>query len=184
MPEFWDFNEEKNYNIIEIDNYKYKVLNIYKNNNDAAIILHQIRLFINKICQYLYDNYNSIIQLYDNPNLIKYIDCFLSIHPYNYLLSEMQLNTQFEGLNKPKQLYKCNKYSLGKDKYLKAKKRDIFLKLRKNNGDFKSYKLIIELVIHEITHTMCNHVTWRDDNHHLDFKFSENLLKYVVKQMN
>ena len=178
MPEFWDFDEKKNYNIIKIDNYKYKVLNIYKNNNDAAIILHQIRLFINKISEYL------IHSNYDNPNLIKYVDCFLSIHPHNYLLSEMQLNTQFEGLNKPKQLYKCNKYSLGKDKYLKAKKRDIFLKLRKNNGKFKSYELIIELVIHEITHTMCNHVTWRDDNHHSDFKFSENLLKNVVNQMN
>ena len=129
------------------------------------------------MCQYLEVNkytYSNIEQ--------QRINCFLLIHPENYLLSEMQLGTQFDGLNKPKKLYKSNN-KLGKDQYLRAEYRDVFLRLRNNNGQFRSNKSIIDLVIHEITHTMCNHVTWRDDNHHDDFKHCENLLKDVIKKM-
>lgn len=171
MPEFWDFNEKINYNVVNLYNNRYKVLNRYNDFNNAALLLDKIRNFIDFISEYLYVNkyrYSNLEQ--------KHIDCFLLIHPNKYLLSEMQLNTEFDGLNKPKKLYKSNT-KLGPDNYLRASYRDIFLRLRKNNGEFKNMNSIRNLVIHEIAHTMCNHVTWRDDNHHWDFEMCEDILK-------
>ena len=177
MPEFWDFDEKINYKVVYLNNHEYKVLNIYDNYNESAILLDNIRNFINIISKYLYVNKCIYIELVQ-----KHIDCFLLIHPNNYLLSEMQLNTQFDGLNKPKDLYYSDT-KLGPDNYLRARYRDIFLKLRKDNGTFKNFNDIINLVIHEIAHTMCNHVTWRDDNHYNDFKICENILKDVVNKL-
>ena len=180
MREFWDFDENINYITIQKNNYYYKVLEKYNDNSICAELLYNITIFINKISKYIDKNYNNIINNSKNPLIKKYLDCFLLIHPNNYLLSEMQLNTIFNGLNKPKELYICNS-ELGPDKNLRAAYRHIFLSLRKNNGEFKNINNITNLVIHEITHTMCNHVTWRDDNHYDDFKYCENLLKNIIK---
>jgi len=177
MPEFWDFDEKINYKVVNLNNNNYKVLNIYKDYYDSALLLDKIRNFIDIISEYLHVNkyrYKLLEQ--------KHIYCFLLIHPNNYLLSEMQLNTEFDGLNKPKKLYKSNT-KLGPDNYLRASYRDVFLRLRKDNGEFKNINSIRNLVIHEIAHTMCNHVTWRDDNHHWDFEMCENILKEVVNDL-
>ena len=177
MKEFWDFDESDNYIQIVYNNNNYKVLKRHKDYKTVVQILNEIRTIILKICQYLEVNkyaYSEIEQ--------QRINCFLLIHPNSYLLSEMQLGTQFDGLNKPKKLYKSN-HPIGEDEYLRAEYRDVFLRLRNQNGRFRTRKSIIDLVIHEITHTMCNHVTWRDDNHGKDFTDSENLLKNVFRKM-
>ena len=88
----------------------------------------------------------------------------------------MQLGTNFYGLNKPKNLYNSNKPSIGKDKTLRAGYRHVFVTLRNSNGKFNDKEKIMKLVIHEIAHTMCNHVTWRDDDHGKDFKHAEKLI--------
>ena len=178
MKEFWDFDESDNYIQIVYNNNNYKVLKRHQDYKRTVQILNEIRTIILKICQYLEVNKYSYSEIEQQR-----INCFLLIHPYNYLLSEMQIDTQFDGLNKPKNLYKSNN-KLGEDKYLRASYRDVFLRLRNNNGQFRSNQSIIDLVIHEITHTMCNHVTWRDDNHGKDFTDSENLLKNVVLKLN
>jgi len=176
--EFWDFPENINYTNVIINNNMYKVLYKYDNYNDAAILLNSIRNLIDAICKYLYVNYDT----YSTKNK-EYIKCFLSIHNGNYLLSEMQLNTPFNGLNKPKNIYLSNEISIGKDHKLRAKNRDIFLTIRKTDGKFKSENSILKLVIHEITHTMCNHVRWRDDDHNEDFDNCEKLIISVVKEL-
>ena len=43
--------------------------------------------------------------------------------------------------------------------------------------EFKTNKAIMDLVIHELAHTMCNHVRWRDDDHGRDFQRAEKILK-------
>ena len=87
----------------------------------------------------------------------------------------MQLGTIFNGLNKPRSLYVSKKSPIGKDKNLRANHRHVFITLR-NNGTFNDEKTIMNLVIHEIAHTMCNHVTWREDDHGKDFKHAEKLI--------
>ena len=171
VKEFWDFNENINYTTIKINNKNYKVINKFNNFYTAALILDYIHKYILFICKYFIDNYDTYSK--SDQKLIK---CFLDIHPNNYLLSEMQLNTPFYGLNKPRNIYYSNKDIIGKDGKLRAQYRNIFITLRNNDGKFKSIKTIIKLVIHEISHTMCNHVTWRDDNHGEDFKNAEKLI--------
>ena len=84
--------------------------------------------------------------------------------------------TEFNGLNKPKNLYVSNDEKIGKDGKLRASYRHIFLTLRNSKGNFNNINKIMKLVIHEIAHTMCNHVTWRDDDHADDFEHSEKLI--------
>tara|TARA_E500000178_G_scaffold356217_1_gene432548 strand:+ start:4248 stop:4796 length:549 start_codon:yes stop_codon:yes gene_type:complete len=169
---FWDFDENKNYISINVYNKKYKVINKFNNPLYAALLLDDIH------------NYITLISLYFLENLYNYSDkdqilikCFLDIHPNNYLLSEMQLNTVFDGLNKPRNIYLSNKESIGKDKKFRAQYRHIFITLRDKFGIFNSNDEIMKLVIHELSHTMCNHITWRDDDHGSDFKHAENLIK-------
>ena len=169
--EFWDFDENINYTVVNIQGKNYKVINKFPDYYSAALILNYIHNIIVQICIYLKINYYKYSK---NDQII--IDCFCDIHPNNYLLSEMQLNTIFNGLNKPRNLYNSNKPAIGKDKKLRASYRHVFITLRNSQGKFNDKEKIIKLVIHEITHTMCNHVTWRNDDHEKDFKHAEKLI--------
>ena len=181
MKEFWDFDENKNYTKIVVNKIPYKVLNKYSNYVDCVKILIYLRDIIYLMCVYLSVN----IYKYNTKDQIA-IKCFLDIH-FNkknpYYLSEMQIGTQFNGLNKPRNLYRSNEPPLGEDGKDRAKYRHIFLTLRNPNGCFKSIKSITDLLIHEITHSMCNHIRWRNDDHGDDFKYYENLLKKVYNEI-
>lgn len=178
MKEFWDFDENINYTIVSINGRNYKVINKYPNYKQSALYLNYIHYIIVKICNYFQINYYR----YSNSDKVL-IDCFLDIHPNNYLLSEMQLGTPFNGLNKPRNINITNKPINGKDGNLRAGYRDVFLTLRYPNGKFKNINTIMKLVIHEIAHTMCNHVKWRDDDHGNDFKHAEKLIMDAYKQV-
>ena len=169
--QFWDFNENTNYTIVNIQGKNYKVINKYLDYYNAALILNFINLIIENICIYFKINY---FRYSKNDQIL--IDCFCDIHPDNYLLSEMQLGTNFYGINKPRNLYNSNKPPIGKDKTLRAGYRHVFITLRNKNHVFNDKDEIMKLVIHEIAHTMCNHVTWRDDDHGKDFKHAEKLI--------
>ena len=176
--EFWDFDEHKNYKTININGNNFKVIYKYRNYYDAAIILNEIHKIIVEICLYFKINYSNYS---DNDKIL--IDCFIDIHPTRYLLSEMQLKTDFYGLNKPKSLYISTKPSIGKDKKWRASYRHVFITLRDSNGNFNNMNTIMKLVIHEISHTMCNHVTWRDDDHGKDFVHAEKLITDAYKKI-
>ena len=171
MKEFWDFDENINYITVTIQSKNYKVINKYPNYYEAALYLNYIHNIIIAICNYFKINYYK----YSKHDQIL-IDCFLEIHPNKYLLSEMQLETMFNGLNKPRNLYQTNKQKIGPDGNIRAGYRHIFITLRYEDGNFKNLNKIMKLVIHEITHTMCNHVRWRDDDHGNDFKHAERLI--------
>jgi hypothetical protein len=181
MPkEFWDFNEDKNFTTVNIHGRNYKVLNIYHDYYTAALVLDYIHNVIVMICYYLEVNkYSKKYTDYDR----KLIDCFCDIHPNKCLLSEMQIGTDFYGLNKPKKLYISNLEPVGKDGKVRASYRHIFLTLRNNRGQFNDINVIMKLVIHEIAHTMCNHVTWRDDDHGKDFKHAEKMIMNAYKAL-
>ena len=172
----WDFDEEKNFTIVFYKGIPFKVLN-FPNKKLVARRLYQAKVFINDLCVKVYKNINLV-----NLPLREMSIVFLSIHPDYYLLQEMQIGTQFEGMNKPKNV-QPNHYlpSVGRDKLLKAEYRVVFLNLIKPDGKVKSFKELIPLIIHEIAHTGCNHVTWKDDNHGPDFKLFEAYLYYLLR---
>lgn len=102
-----------------------------------------------------------------------------------YLLSEIK-KCSFSGLNKPKCRYICNQQSgsalnsvkIGSDGFIRATYRDIFLDL---SGDFKD---TYELILHELAHTMANHVTFREDDHNGDFEQCQYILELIAKEIN
>lgn len=171
QKEFWDFSEVDNYITVNIQGIHYKVIYKYPDYYTAVKILHYINNIISAICIYFIVNYYR----YSKKDQIL-IDCFCDIHPNNHILAEMQLNTDFYGLNKPKQLYNTNKPPIGPDKTYRAKYRYVFLTLRDKYGNFNNINKIMKLVIHEIAHTMCNHIRWRDDDHGPDFKHAEKII--------
>ena len=174
MPPFWDFDEYTNYISININGNEYKVLD-KQDSYEAAVLLYYIDMFIaSRIV-------NLSQSIHKFPKKVKNgLDIFLNTP---YYCQEMQINTKlfpvpFEGLNKPKNIrhYKDSP-SVGADKKLRAEHRAIFFKLRYNNGNLKPFSKLKPLVLHEITHTACNHVKWRDDDHNKDFQEYEKILK-------
>jgi hypothetical protein len=69
------------------------------------------------------------------------------------------------GLNKPKEIITIKADTgNGVIDYELGKRRLILLTLRNTRG-IRSFKDIMDLAIHELTHTTCNDVRWKKDNH-------------------
>lgn len=94
---------------------------------------------------------------------------------FNYV--EIQPGTGFHGVNYPFGVQEHSKQPpIGKDKHLRAKRRIVFLTIRKSANVMQSDTFIRKLVIHELAHTIANHVLYRPDDHGQDFKDAEALL--------
>lgn len=189
----WDFDENVGYSTIYIDGYPYKVLKNNKNSERrVAKLLHQMRNYTNILCNILESTRYKYPQ-----RLQKNIDLFLDIHqelpieslqhrhfrnrlPFgttsSYLLSQIPPNTGFSGLNKPKERYISDELPIGKDKKLRANYRDIFFDISPNTTTLENNKKLLDLLLHELAHTGCNHVRWRPDDHGKDFKEFEKVL--------
>lgn len=168
--EKWDFPEDNIPKYI-INGHLYKA-----NNNKNAEKLASIRDSIDVLCSNLKNNKKEIHKSTKNKEYLRGLDLFLEIHNTEhlrsrYLLSEIPAGTKFSGINKPKQRYvDYNSPKIGKDGHRRASYRDIFLDLKLSD------KKLRELIIHELAHTMCNHVTFRPDDHHADFKWAESII--------
>lgn len=161
--EIWDFDENKNYILKD----GYKVIKRI-DSEKAALLLKKLDLLI-KITF-------SILPSSEYTNL-------LMTTPYK--LQEMQLEKDqglyiFDGLNKPKCVRLTDLPKIGEDGSLRAKRRVIFLNLRKENGKLKNIKELIPLLAHELAHTMMNHVKWRNDDHGKNFKQQEKLINMYL----
>jgi hypothetical protein len=175
----WDFDETSGYNVIDIDGYPYKVLSDLKPKYQKRIAekLHCLRLLTNEIA----DNIGDFAW---GPG----IDIFEYIHrpgkdgTSNYLLSGIKTDTGFEGLNKPKGRIRTEDVNVGPDKNLRARWRDIFLLLNYRNPMISKDEL--DLYVHELAHTGANHVTFRPDDHNLDFTSFEDLIWNVINKLN
>jgi hypothetical protein len=186
--EKWDFQED-NIPIRQIGKYPYKT-NSLKNAQKLASLREKIDI----LCKNLE---NSRIDWEKSTNNRQYLDgvnIFLGLHneyyhdPYTlpspfyeiakrglptsrYLLSEIPQYTSFAGLNKPKQRYVDKRLPyVGKDENGRALYRDIFLDLNRSDESLKS------LIIHELAHSMANHIMYRPNDHHSDFKWCEKLI--------
>lgn len=184
----WDFIET-NIPVYWIDKYPYKARTL-KNAYRLAIL----RSDINKLCDNLIKNQSEWENNVKNHEYKDGVNIFLGLHneyyhvpetlpsPFfeiskkgiqtsRYLLSEIPKNNPFHGLNKPKMRYIDKRLPLvGKDKNGRALYRDIFLDLDRSEKSLK------ELIIHELSHSMANHIMFRPDDHHEDFKWCEKLI--------
>lgn len=169
----WNINEDHpsyityRYN----DNY-YKIVDKY-NNETAARILdfisnwiiilqHELAsaLFRGKIPKNVYDN---VILLVNTPVSVQ----------------EIIVGTGFRGINKPKKITFAPNDGLtfALDNEYRAGKRHIMLEII-DKGKVIPWKQTKKLLIHELSHTMCNHCTYRTSgNHKEDFKRCEDFLK-------
>ena len=165
MKEFWDFNENKNYSMVE----GYKVLDMYHDKNDASKLLNKLKSIV----------YKSFMSIRLTENITPEIRLLLTT-PFR--LQEMQLEESqgdviFEGINKPKDVYtKKGARHIGKDKNLRAKYRVIFLTIRYKNGKIKKINDILRLLSHELAHTALNHVRWRDNDHGESFDILDKMI--------
>jgi hypothetical protein len=170
---FWDFDETLGF-VKETYNQKpYKVLNL-KNKKLVAKRLYQSDALIHDLSNKMRKDLPCLNGVLKNMAIT-----FLSIHPDYYYLQEIPQNSVFEGLNKPKNIH-FNLYlpSVGYDKNLKAEYRGIFLRIRKDEK-IKSFDELVPLIIHELAHTGCNHVKFRENDHNKDFKIFEMYLYYL-----
>jgi hypothetical protein len=190
----WDFPEDK-IPVFFIEKYPYKA-----QSQKNALKLAYIRSKINDLCQNLQDHRNEWEHSTNNQEYLDGINIFLGLHqeyhhdPYTlpspffeiakrgmstsrYLLSEIPKNNMHMGLNKPKMRYIDKRLpNVGKDGNGRALYRDIFLDLNESDKALKN------LVIHELAHSLANHIMYRPDDHHADFGFAENLItKYWPK---
>lgn len=177
MPrQFWDLEEEKGYIIANTEGNNYYILNNRKNMSKALEIFKKINYFITELTSYLSNNFYRI-----PAELKPGIMILIMMHPQNQRLYELPEDSQFIGLCKPKGVrIRKNLPPIGKDKYLKATSKYLYIQIRKSDEKFKSFNEIKDIVIHELAHTAANHVTWKDDNHGKDYEKYHNFLKYFV----
>ena len=191
--EFWDVEENIGFvNIKAWDNLYYKVWDAGSPETiqEVANILAKIRYDINKILIYLCKNKEkwqnhpiafgihhtfdlhangSNENVFNNVNANSLINKVAGQKLFNY--QEMTPNKLgILGLNKPKKIINIPVNINGKTKnYEITSKRSIFITIRPkiyNDPDLiDPYPKILDLAIHELTHTTCNDTRWKDDNH-------------------
>ena len=173
--DFWNVDETNGYKKVQAsDGLYYKVWvgdKSEKNQKkwwynidpqESAETLAKVRKDLNILLKYLYDN----PQLWnDHPiaiGIYHTFDLHLGDKPFEYM--EMRPNDWGGlGLNKPKEITVINaEIDNGKIiDYELGTKRNILLTIRnQNTGELKKYSDIIDLAVHELTHTTCNDVRW------------------------
>jgi hypothetical protein len=187
---FWDLEETDGFVKIKgFDNLEYKVWDYGtpEEKKTVANILAQVRQDINTILVYImknpqswndkpiafgvYHTFDIHIPIWSNnmDSIIKSNNPLKIINSeklFNY--QEMTPNTYgIIGLNKPKKIITIEADYRGKTiDYEIAEKRSIFLTIRNiKSGKINNYSTILDLAIHELTHTTCNDVRWKKDNH-------------------
>lgn len=174
----WDIPEDKNTCVIDIGDKMFIVNNTHNKNNNI------------KACQVLYLMYNYIYKLKQlckeyldsNPNS-KHKSALGIFIITPHTIQEITFDCGFHGLNKPKGIIKYNKdnFMFNKDNDLRAERRHILFEIRTKNGKFKNLKFIKDLLIHEVSHTLCNHIRYRDEgNHEKDFDDNEKMLLMIA----
>ena len=92
-------------------------------------------------------------------------------------------NVGLIGLNKPKVIktIQIDVDGVPTD-YEIAEKRLILLTIRSKNGSINTYQRILDLAIHEITHTTCNDVRWKPDNHKPPYNCYHRLMRKWARE--
>lgn len=105
-----------------------------------------------------------------------------------HTVQEMPKGSGYHGLNKPKCVVFYHdepgvKFG-NKDNHLRAGYKHVLLEVCNDSNDkFKTFRSIKDLLMHELSHTLCNHVSYRDEGNHLkDFDDAEKFLTTFVSK--
>lgn len=183
LKDFWDLEENVGFRSFQdTDGTEIKVIQTPDSNADekAFSILKMIR-------QYMYELKRCLVQaLALHPIQCKHVrDEIILFIVTKCTLQEIPVNKTFEGLNKPRRIVhnqNIDDLQLEKDNQYRSGLRHILLKIRSINNrgqsKFKPWTNIKQLILHEWSHTFCNHIEYRDaGNHAKDFKRCESFLK-------
>jgi hypothetical protein len=86
------------------------------------------------------------------------------------------------GLNVPEVIYGLELNFHGKKiVYDVAERRAIYLTLRYSNGTIYPYEDILDLALHELTHTTCNDCRWKPDNHLPPYKSYRTIINKLAE---
>lgn len=165
----WDIGEHEGYKHTRVPgiNVEYKVWSSGRV-EIVASLLFMIDEFIQTIQNQLPDT---------NP------ECHVLIHT-PHTVQECR-HKDFHGINKPKGIIQLHKVEplFKRDNQYRATNRHIMLTLRTKSGDLKAWSSLKKLLLHELSHTMCNHITYREEeNHEEDFDNCQGFLTNFVHQ--
>ena len=152
--------------------------------------LQYVQLYISYLCRNLINLVETKDRLID-PALYPGVGLLC-----NTPIDLMEIGTDarskvFEGINKPKSIVKVMVHnttgtylsdfdSSRLDKGYRARYRLILLKLREGRR-LRDWEKVKRLLLHELSHTMCNHLMYYNKRNHLhDFDCYENILKKVA----
>ena len=93
-----------------------------------------------------------------------------------HIFLEIAPDTGFLGVNYPLGVQNTNSEPFGKDGNERAIGRTVFLTI---DPDYISDQGLEKLIIHELSHTLANHVKYRPDDHGKDFIAAEKLFKKI-----
>jgi hypothetical protein len=205
----WDFDESKDFVEVtsSIDNLTYK---IYEPNTPVELqlklanILARVRKDLNKMLLFAVNNPGiwrnhpiawGMFHTFDlhispwksgisNLDLINQ-ECIRSGTLFNY--QEMPKNDNgILGLNKPKNIFATPVKVNGKEfNYEIADHRSIFLTLRDfRTNKIHKYSVILELALHELTHTTANDCRWKEDNHLPPYNSYRKIINKLARKNN
>jgi len=192
LKHFWDLEENEGF--ITLFNFKViNTINIFMNIRTSfylSYIYDYIQTLKEILLEFLYFDFQ-----HETRNKLSHNIYLFIVTPCK--IQELPENDGFDGMNKPRDIVIYpSRNKLFRDNNLRAGYRMIMLKLReftKFTSHFvpwvatKTKKLskdtkhsVKYLLLHELAHTMCNHVVYYDKENHLeDFKACESLLKDI-----
>ena len=191
---FWDVEENIGFVKVEADDGNiYKVWNSGTPEKimEVANTLASIRKDINHLLYYLCNNedlwinHNIAFGMYHTfdmhiPCWKEFKKCKFGYNTNNFINNKcLKLGKLFNyqemtpndlgilGLNKPKKIITSQFEIDGKIvNYPIAERRSIFLTMRNQRTQrLNDYQRILDLAIHELTHTTCNDIKWKENNH-------------------
>ena len=196
----WDFDENV-LHPVRRNNYIYLVRD--PQNKTILEKLVRMRKKVEKMCDWLINNYTKFPESRENIKLFLDLHCekyqtypHIPSEEFDYFFNfakgkkhsrtvynQIPPGTMFLGLNKPKdRYYNHSSPPIGMDGNLNPMWRSIFFDIKDKPTKFHKDYDLINLMIHELSHTMANHTTWKDNNHGEDFKRCENILSMAYDE--
>lgn len=164
---FWDIDES---HIIKNGT---RVRNVDKNQNRAIEDLKHLNTLMRYAKQY------SQKEIDEDPFITEYVrhGLELFVNTDHKIIEMDPREGRFRAINKPKNVRSRNITPHGTDGRLRASHRHILFRLRDSDYNrMYSTEFLTILFIHEICHTMANHVKWRYNDHGEDFKVYQRLV--------
>ena len=119
---------------------------------------------------------NIIKQLKPNEYIGSEKEMIIILKNTPHIFVELSNNTGFYGVNYPLGVKNTNLEHFGTDGNKRAMGRVVFLTI---DPEYITTQELENLIIHELSHTLANHVRYRPDDHGKDFIAAENLFKKI-----